>query len=77
MVLIGEAVNGGVYGNMFPQAELARLDDFSPQTDGLTAIDHVFGQTCDWMQPGAGDIVFPERAGATLESGLDLPGLLT
>ena len=76
MVLLGDSVNGGVYGDMFPEAELARLGQSSPQTDGLTAIDHLFGRVCDWMQPGAGDIVFPDRASAPLESGLDLAGLL-
>ncbi len=76
MVLVGENVNGGVYGDMFPEAELARLGDHSPQTEGLTAIDHVFGRLCDWMQPGAGDVVFPDRVTAPLEDGLDLSGLL-
>ncbi|NNF61700.1 MAG: DUF1501 domain-containing protein, partial [Gammaproteobacteria bacterium] len=76
IVLVGEPVNGGVYGDMFPQAELSRLDQATPQIEGLTAIDHVFGRLCDWMQPGSGNVVFPDRGTAPLETGLDLAGLL-
>lgn len=76
VLLIGKPVNGGVYGDMFPDEELARLADPSPEIRGQTAIDHAFGRICDWMQPGAGDVVFPERAGAPIEPGLNLSGLL-
>lgn len=75
VILIGEGVNGGVYGDMYPEEELARLDDTSPQILGQTAIDHVFGATCDWMQPGAGSVVFPDRVSAPIEPGLNLANL--
>lgn len=76
VMLIGEPVNGGVYGDMFPEAELARIGDPSPDIEGLTGIEHVYGRLCDWMQPGAGDLVFPGRATAPIETGLGLSGLL-
>ncbi|MDH3646236.1 MAG: DUF1501 domain-containing protein [Gammaproteobacteria bacterium] len=75
VLLIGEGVNGGVYGDMYPESELSRLDDPSPQIAGQTAIDHVFGAVCDWMQPGSGSVVFPDRISAPIESGLNLAGL--
>ncbi len=76
VVLIGNSVNGGVYGDMFPDAELARLRDPSPQITGLTAFDHVFGRVCDWVEPASDALVFPDRALAEIEPGLDLSALL-
>ncbi|MEL7450317.1 MAG: DUF1501 domain-containing protein [Pseudomonadota bacterium] len=76
MLVIGNNVAGGVYGDLFPEAELERLNDDSPQIEGLTAIDHLFGAVCDWVSPGSGNGVFPERAGAPLESGVSFDGLL-
>ena len=70
VLLIGAGVRGGVYGNMFPQAELARIDEPSPDIDGLTALDHVFGAACEWVSPGSRDYVFPNRVGAPLEPGV-------
>lgn len=67
MLLIGNGVRGGVYGDMFPPAELDRLGDSSPDITGLTEIDHIFGAACDWALPGGGDIVFPNRSAAALE----------
>lgn len=76
VLLIGEPVAGGVYGDPFPESELATLADPSPEIAGRTALDHVFGRLCDWMQPGSGDVVFPARAGAPIEPGLNLSRLL-
>jgi uncharacterized protein (DUF1501 family) len=75
MLLIGTGVRGGVYGDMFPEEELGRLEDRSPDIIGLTEIDHIFGAACDWVIPGSGDVVFPNRSSAALESGLN-PGNL-
>lgn len=72
MLVIGNRVRGGVYGEMFPENELARLDDPSPQIEGLTGIDHVFGAVCDWVEAGSGGVVFPGRAEARLEPGAEL-----
>ncbi len=75
MMVIGNAVRGGVYGEMFPQEELARLGDDSPQIRGLTALDHVFGAVCDWVVAGSGATVFPDRASAPLETGVSFSSL--
>lgn len=69
VIVIGETVKGGFYGDPFPQAELARLSQNSPDVEGLTAIERVFGVLADWVAPGAGDVVFPGRGGMPLESG--------
>ncbi|HSW13825.1 MAG TPA: DUF1501 domain-containing protein [Solimonas sp.] len=76
VLVIGESVRGGVYGNMFPQAEISRLQtDYSPHIDGLTAFDHVFGRVADYIQPGAGSVVFPKRASRPLEAGVNLSAM--
>ncbi len=72
ILVIGEQVQGGVYGDMFPEAELARYGDPSPDIEGLTAFDHVFGQVADKVATGSGSQVFPLRNSRPIE----MPGLL-
>jgi uncharacterized protein (DUF1501 family) len=76
MIVIGIQVRGGIYGEMFPEDELVRIGVASADITGRTAIDHVFGRVCDWVSAGSGDIVFPNRGSAILETGVDLNGLL-
>jgi uncharacterized protein (DUF1501 family) len=71
-LVVGEGVRGGVYGDMFPDAELDRLGDGSPQIIGQTAIEPLFGTVCDWVQAGSGDTVFPSRSTAPVEDGVAL-----
>ncbi len=82
MLVIGKQVNGvatdktsRAHGDMFPLAELDRLSESSPDIDGLTEIDHLFGEICDAISPGAGNHVFPTRAARALEADVDLSGL--
>lgn len=72
MMVIGEGVNGGVYGEMFPQSELAKLGQNTPDIDGLTEIDHIYGAVCDWVYPSSSPTVFPSMASRDIET----PGLL-
>jgi hypothetical protein len=60
---------------MFPEEELARLDDNSPDITGLTTIDTIYARACNWVQAGAGDVVFPDRSLSLIEGGLDLDSL--
>ncbi|KHD07705.1 hypothetical protein PN36_15920 [Candidatus Thiomargarita nelsonii] len=73
--VIGNQVNGGLYGDMFPASELDRLDDHSPDIEGLTDYDHPFGQICEWISPNSSDFVFPNQSNAKLEAGVDLSQL--
>ena len=77
VLVIGNAVRGGVYGDMFPEEELGRLSDPSPDIRGQTHIDHVFGAVADWVAPGGGSVAFPERSTAILEAAVNLNGLMT
>lgn len=72
MMVIGESVNGGVYGDMFPETELAKLGQNTPDIDGLTEFDHIYGAVCDWVHPASSATVFPSMASRDIE----IPGML-
>lgn len=67
-ILIGDAVQGGVYGTMFPEQEMARFNVDSAQIEGVNAIEHVFGRVGEWVMPGSRNQVFPNAASAPLEA---------
>lgn len=71
VLVFGERVKGGIYGDMFPENEIGRLEEPSPDIAGLTSFDHVFGRVCDHLLPGAGSTVFPQRATRPLEAGVN------
>jgi len=85
-LIAGNAVNGGVYGKMFPDSEIEPdplygnkipLVDGRDVIKGLTNFQQVFGRISDWVQPGLGNSVFPDRLNANLDaSNLESPGLL-
>ena len=64
-----------MYGEMFPEEELARLNDYSPDILGLTTIDTIYSEICDWVQPGAGELVFQDRSLSKEEKDIDLGSL--
>jgi uncharacterized protein (DUF1501 family) len=76
MFVVGPRVRGGLYGEIFPAAEIARYDQSSADIDGLTSIERLFGSIADWMQPGSASLVFPERGTSDLEPGVDFSSLL-
>jgi len=76
-LIAGRSVRGGVYGDLFPEEELARLNDPSPDITGKTDFDHIFGAVCDWAKPGSSSAVFPNKGRAKLESGVSLHNLLS
>lgn len=79
MLLISERINGGLYGKLFPESEIALLDDSSVRTPAIkpeTDIDHIFGAACDWVK-GSTSSVFANRASAALESGVNLNNLFS
>jgi hypothetical protein len=82
MILIGEDVTGGLYGEMFPQSEIEGPEGQTPydqqgaDINGLTSFERVLARVCDWMTPGAGSQVFPNAHTSPLEEGVDLSGLI-
>jgi uncharacterized protein (DUF1501 family) len=88
MMVIGRSVNGGTYGEMFPQREITPdangqipFDVRGADIKGLTSFERVLAEVCDWVEPGSGVTTFPNTAkndlsiypdGPILEPGVDL-----
>ncbi len=80
MILVGRGVNGGVYGEMFPDSEITgsagqtRFDQQGADIEGLTSFEHVLSRVCDWVAPSTGAQVFPGVASAApmVETGVNL-----
>ena len=72
IIVLGDSIKGGIYGDLFPQAEIPLYEKASKDITGLTAIEQVFAATCNWMEPGAGAKVFPDLSKAPVEDGVTL-----
>jgi len=62
MMVIGEQVSGGIYGEIFPDDEVDKYDDpnlFNAEIDKRTDIEPIFAAACDWVQSNSGNTVFP------------------
>ena len=75
ILVFGNGVQGGIYGEMFPSEELARLGDDSPDITGLTTIDSIFSRVCNWVEYGTSALVFPDLSLSTVEGGVNLDSL--
>ena len=75
ILVIGNRVKGGVYGKMFPEDELHRLGDSSPDIDGRTTIDTVYSSVCDWVEPGSSGKVFPDKTLSMVEDDVNIDAL--
>lgn len=76
ILVIGEKVKGGLYGDMFPQGEITRYRRPNEDITGLTSLERVFGTLCDWTEPASANLVFPNHKTAPIEKGLLLDSLL-
>lgn len=77
MILFGPKVKGGIYGDMFPESEIAKYDQPGSDIDSLTSIERLFGSIADWMQPGSSNLVFPKIEESDLEPGVDFSSLIS
>ncbi len=83
MIVVGESVGGGAYGEMFPSSEIqgaagdTRFDQQGADIQGLTSFQRVLAPVCNWVQAGSGNQVFPAVGTTQLESGVDLSDLLS
>ena len=75
-ILIGNRVNGGVYGDMFPNSEIPKFEQSGSDIEGLTSYEQVIARLCENLKTGSADSVVPGWQGSDLESGVDLSGLL-
>jgi len=65
-ILIGKDVNGGLYGEMFPERESSPdgngripLETSGADIEGRTSTEQVLARACEWMQAGSSTNVFP------------------
>jgi uncharacterized protein (DUF1501 family) len=78
IILIGRGINGGVYGEMFPESEIqgdsgnTRYDQLGGDIEGKTSFERVLAEVCNWVEPGTGAMVFPNAEMSLLEHGVDL-----
>jgi uncharacterized protein (DUF1501 family) len=77
MLVIGKPVQGGVYGDLFPESEVTenRFAETSADITGLTNFKQVIGTLCEKMSAGSGEAVVPGWSGTDLESGVNLGDL--
>lgn len=84
MMVIGDNVTGGLYGEMFPDREIPdyRANRGTQAIQVRTNTEFLFGRVCDWLEPNSAERVFPRltntgRNAPILESGVDLSNLIS
>lgn len=82
MLLVGESLQGGVYGDMFPSSEIEAdengeilYDKLGADIKGETSFEHVLAEACNWVEPGTGGVVFPQVNARIIEQGVNLSSL--
>jgi len=78
-LLMGSAVHGGVYGEMFPEQETnPDADNSIPREtpgavfDGPATTERILARACDWAQAGTSPTVIP----GAMTSDIEIPGML-
>lgn len=69
VLVYGDQVIGGIYGELFPQSEIATMQDWNQHIEGKTSFERVFAAISEWAVPGSGISIFPLHNQRPLESG--------
>ena len=77
LLVIGKPVKGGVYGELFPTAEIPRFAESSADILGQTSLEQVLNALCEWVEPASGATVFPDLSKTIIEAGLGLDQLFS
>ncbi len=75
MLVIGKRVNGGFYGDPFPDSDIERLEIQNEDIIGKTSMFHVYAKVLDWQENGLGSRVF-DLSNQPIETGVDLSRLM-
>lgn len=76
-ILIGDRVNGGVRGEMFPQTELSKFAQPGADIEGLTSYERIIAALCETIKQGSASQVVPGYQNSDIESHLDLFNLIS
>ncbi len=76
MIVIGKSVNGGFYGEAFPDSEIDKLEVKNEDIEGKTSIFQVYASVLNWQETDLGNNVF-DLTGLEVESGVNLDDLLS
>jgi uncharacterized protein (DUF1501 family) len=81
-IVAGYDVNGGIYGEMFPEREAtADADGIVPfeksgaDIEGRTSTERILAGACEWLGPGTSSTAFPNASLAEIETGRLLDSL--
>lgn len=81
-LLIGDYVQGGAHGRMFPESETLHNGSYIPlerhgaDITGLTSTERILAEISEWMHTGSSSTVVPNAGGSILEPGVNLDNLL-
>ncbi len=76
-MLIGDRVNGGLYGEMFPAIEVPKFSQAGTDIEGRTSFLQIIGRVCEQIKTGSGETTVPGWQTSAIESGVNLSGLFT
>jgi len=74
-LLVGDRVNGGLHGEMFPTSEIPRFGESGTDIEGRTSFLQVIGRVCEQLKTGGANAVVPGWQTSPLETGVDLSNL--
>ena len=77
VLVIGKGVNGGMYGDPFPEYEKEFLEVKNKDIEGKTSLFKVYAEVLNWQQSGLGTTVFGDLSTHDVENGVDLGRLFS
>jgi len=76
VLVIGGKVNGGFYGDPFPDYEIENLNVKNKDIEGKTSMFRVFAEAVNWQNPGVAQSIFGDLSSHILEDGVDLSKMI-
>lgn len=76
VIVIGGKVNGGFYGDAFPDYEIEHLNTKNKDIEGKTSMFRVFGEVANWQNPNIANTIFGDLSSQILETGVDLSKMI-
>jgi len=77
MLVIGKGVNGGMYGDPFPEYEKEFLEVDNKDIEGKTSLFKVYAEVLNWQKNGLGTTVFGDLSSHDVENGVELGSMFS